>query len=115
MLMASIMRTCKHEDLFEFSKHVKWQKKENYKPKDYKDRALLEIDIGEGTKEEDEEEEDVAETDEKTKEEGKEPETIDDRVFVCLGKSTDGLDKIQIWVMTVNKTFDTITFWDAKE
>ena len=39
---------------------------------------------------------------------------MDDRVFVCLGKSTDGLEKRQIWVMTINRTFDTVTFWEPK-
>jgi hypothetical protein len=41
-------------------------------------------------------------------------ETVDDRVFVCLGKSLDGLDTRHVWVMTINRTWDTITFWEAK-
>ena len=31
-----------------------------------------------------------------------------------MGKQLDGSDKRQIWVMTINRTWDMITFWDAK-
>lgn len=31
-----------------------------------------------------------------------------------MGKSTDGQDKKQIWVMTINRTWDTIIFWEVK-
>ena len=48
------------------------------------------------------------------KEDNIETETIDDRVFVCLGKSTDGEDKTQVWVMTINRKFDEVTFWEVK-
>ena len=41
-------------------------------------------------------------------------ETIDDRVFICMGRSQDGLGKVSIWVMNFNRTFDTLTFWEVK-
>lgn len=67
-----------------------------------------------------EESEEEPEKDEKTKggglggigtkkaQEKVEIETIDDRVFVCLGKTNDGTDKRQVWVMTINRTFDQV-------
>jgi len=44
LLMASIFRTVKHEDLEEYRKFVELKKKE-YKPKDEADRKLLAIDV----------------------------------------------------------------------
>jgi hypothetical protein len=41
-------------------------------------------------------------------------ETVDDRTFICLGKSVDGLDTRYIWVMTINRDWDTVTFWEVK-
>ena len=41
-------------------------------------------------------------------------ETIDDRVFVCMGKSQDGLNTVNVWVMALNRTFDTVTFYEVK-
>ena len=41
-------------------------------------------------------------------------ETVDDRVFVCIGKTTDVIERKAVWVMTINRTFDTVTFWEAK-
>lgn len=31
-----------------------------------------------------------------------------------MGRLNDGLDTVKTWVMTLNRTFDTVTFWEAK-
>ena len=50
----------------------------------------------------------------RTKTEDTKPkETIDDRVFVCQGKDAI-TQNIETWIMTINRTFDTITFWEVK-
>lgn len=63
LLMASIMRTCKHEDQIEFNKNVKKEKKK-FKPKDFADKKLLTLDEFQ-TKDDDEndEEEENKDTD----------------------------------------------------
>jgi hypothetical protein len=33
-------------------------------------------------------------------------------VFVCLGRARD-TNAPHAWVMTLNKTFDTVTFWET--
>jgi hypothetical protein len=40
--------------------------------------------------------------------------SLNDRVFVCLGrlKSTGAS---HAWVMTLNKTYDELTFWEIKD
>ena len=43
----------------------------------------------------------------------KKKDTIDDRVFVCLGASIDGSKK-NIWVMTISRNFENVIFWDPK-
>lgn len=43
------------------------------------------------------------------------PNTIDDRVFVCLGRSIDGSNKTHIWVMTISRNWETVIFWDPKQ
>lgn len=43
-----------------------------------------------------------------------EQETIDDRVFVCYGQAADGIEK-KVWVMTINDTYEDVTFWDVKQ
>jgi hypothetical protein len=48
------------------------------------------------------------ETEEKNKK-----DTMDDRVFVCLGTPLDGTR--QVWVMTIDKTFEHVTFWEIKK
>ena len=37
---------------------------------------------------------------------------INDRVFVCLGRLKDNGAQ-HAWVMTLNKTYDEVTFWDV--
>ena len=37
---------------------------------------------------------------------------INDRVFVCLGRLKD-TGEPHAWVMTLNKTYDELTFWDV--
>jgi len=32
-----------------------------------------------------------------------------------MGKTTDGTDKKQIWVMTINREYNKVTFWDVKK
>eukprot|EP00919_Chromeraceae_sp_WS-2016_P014337 GHVR01033723.1.p1 GENE.GHVR01033723.1~~GHVR01033723.1.p1 ORF type:complete len:270 (+),score=49.81 GHVR01033723.1:506-1315(+) len=122
LLMASIMRTCKHEDQAEFNKFAKEMRKKTVTRKD-KDKELLTVDVGTSkTEGDDAETADGTTKDEDTKdktegkdgEEGKTNETVDDRIFVCLGKTTDGSEKRQIWIMTINRTFDEITFWEPK-
>mmetsp|Transcript_35916 Transcript_35916/g.55149 ORF Transcript_35916/g.55149 Transcript_35916/m.55149 type:complete len:316 (-) Transcript_35916:1188-2135(-) len=129
LLMASIFRTCKHEDQLEFNRFAKEQRKKTVTRKD-KDKELLSVTIAPtpGTEKPAEEEKESPDGETKQEEEKKEEEkptddkdgpsvvtdTVDDRVFVCLGKSTDGQEKRQIWVMTINRTFDTITFWEPK-
>jgi hypothetical protein len=41
-----------------------------------------------------------------------EEKSLNDRVFVCLGKLREK-KKHHAWVMTINKTFDEITFWEV--
>ena len=31
-----------------------------------------------------------------------------------MGRMLDGSEKKQMWVMTIDKTWDKVTFWDAK-
>lgn len=38
---------------------------------------------------------------------------MDDRVFVCLGATPDG--QRQVWVMTIDKNFEHVTFWEIKK
>jgi hypothetical protein len=126
LLMASIFRTVKHEDNAEFNKWAKAMKKAKTNKKIKEKKELLNVKIdkklpGQEEEEADEEEQEEAPTAQATsvgfgskKEEKVEVETIDDRVFICLGKSTDGLEKKQVWVMTINRTFDTVTFWEVK-
>lgn len=138
LLMASIFRTVKHEDLAEFNKWAKKIRANTTTRKD-RDKELLTVELpkNEGEEKEqadgDEEEKaniEGAETkegtdggttegktekeDDKKKEEA-EKDNVDDRVFVCMGKATDGSEKKQVWVMTINRTFDEVTFWDAKQ
>lgn len=41
-----------------------------------------------------------------------EDDSLSDRVFVCLGRTKDsGLN--HAWVMTINKTYDEVTFWES--
>ena len=116
LLMASIMRTSKHEDLTEYLKFVKDIRKKTRTRKDA-DKELLTVNVpGQETKKEDDETGGGPETNGETKspdeapeatkkEETKEevPDTVDDRVFVCLGKATDVPEKKQVWVMTINR------------
>jgi hypothetical protein len=37
---------------------------------------------------------------------------INDRVFVCLGRFKE-TNQPHAWVMTLNKTYDEVTFWDV--
>ena len=101
LLMASIMRTCKHEDQLEFNKFAKEMRKKTVTRKD-KDKELLTVDVGTTkTEGDDAETADGTTKDDETKdktegkdgEEGKAGETVDDRIFVCLGKTTDGSEK----------------------
>jgi hypothetical protein len=138
LLMASLFRTVKHEDQSEF---VKWSKvmKEARTSKKLKEKEeLLNVQIekpsekGEGgeTKEGNQEEEQPTTTGgaPTTKAGGiggmglpggksdkkEDEETIDDRVFVCMGKATDGTEKRQIWVMTISRDFEEVIFWEVK-
>ena len=127
LLMASIFRTSKYEDLTEYLKFVKDIRKKTRTRKDA-DKDLLTVDVpGQETKKDDDETgggpetggetkspDEVAET---KKEESKEeiPDTVDDRVFVCLGKAIDVPDLKQVWIMTINRAFNETTFWDPKQ
>ena len=68
---------------------------------------------GEETKDGQQEEETKAE-ETKDKDDKGDDETIDDRVFVCMGKTTDGTDKRQIWVMTISRDLEEVIFWEVK-
>ena len=74
-------------------------------------------DGGEETKGETKEGTETGGGNEETKEgktdDAKPVETIDDRVFVCQGKDTVTQD-IETWVMTINRTYDTVIFWEVK-
>ena len=123
--MASIFRTVKHEDNIEFNKWAK-EEKSKTKTRGDKDKELLTVNVpgggGEEEKEEGEETKDAEDTKGETadgKTDGKEEkpevvETVDDRVFVCIGKTTDIIERKAVWVMTINRTFNTVTFWEAK-
>jgi hypothetical protein len=37
---------------------------------------------------------------------------LNDRVFVCLGKLKE-TNAPHSWVMTINKTYDEVTFWEV--
>ena len=115
LMMASIMRTSKHEDMDEFKKWVKKKKLEAKNERKDKIKKLLDV----GIKNED----DSDEAEEEKEEEGKEgekgegppeeDETVDNRVFICIGRNNS--NQRQIWVMTINRAFDTVTFWDVKQ
>lgn len=107
LLMASIFRTSKYEDLSEYLKFVKDIRKKTRSRKEA-DKELLTVNIpGEETKKEDDETCVGPETNGETKTHDEagghlhshEPaedspvDTVDDRVFVCLGKATDVPDK----------------------
>ena len=129
--MASIFRTVKHEDLADFNK---WKTEEREKTKLRKDRdmEMLAIDVekdnGEGLKYEAEEDEEsqTAEATASGKTKGvinkveyveaekEDKSNVDDRVFICMGKSATDSDQKHVWVMTINKTFDEVTFWAPK-
>jgi hypothetical protein len=124
LLMASIFRTVKHEDQLEFNKWAK-EEKSKTKTRGDKDKELLTVNVPGGGAEEKEEEEETKDETKKETTEGKteekkegEPEekvdTVDDRVFVCIGKTMDVIERKALWVMTINRTFDTVTFWEAK-
>ena len=139
--MASIFRTVKFEDLKEYKAFIK-QEKDKVRSRNYKDEELLRIQPDErgneeaptdkeGTEQKTEAEPEAEEEkkegeeekgddeaaegeEEEKKDEPEKDDSIDDRVFVCLGKHADGSEKRLIWVMTINRTYDTITFWEAK-
>ena len=96
-----------------------------------KDKALLTVDVPGGGGEETKDEEDTKDeskagadgketTDGKDATDGKEKtqeeaeDTVDDRVFICIGKTAELIERKTLWVMTINRTYDTITFWEAK-
>jgi len=89
------MRTSKHEDMDEFKKWAKQKKKEAANPRKDKIKKLLAV---EGEGEDDAEEEEGAEEEKKEGEEETEKkdgppevdETVNDRVFICMGKTIDG-------------------------
>ena len=33
---------------------------------------------------------------------------------MCLGRTNDGQDKRQVWVMTIDRSYTDITFWEVK-
>lgn len=39
--------------------------------------------------------------------------TLGERVFVCLGKQKKDSKKPHAWVMTLNKSFTEVTFWEV--
>ena len=39
-------------------------------------------------------------------------DTIEDRVFVCVGRFKNKLDKQAVWVMTFDKEFQVVTLWN---
>lgn len=116
LIMASIMRTSKHEDRDEFKK---WAKKKKAEAKDErKDKIKKLLDVGiEKEKDSDdatEEEKEEEETDKKDKDKPEEEDdSVDNRVFICIGRSATKTR--QIWVMTINRAFDTVTLWDVKK
>jgi len=137
ILLASLFRTVKHEDQAEFSKWSKVMKEQRTSKKLKEKEELLNVKIegpdgaGDEPNEGADEDGGPAQTEEPTatttkvgglggiggggkKDKKDESETIDDRVFVCMGKATDGSDKKQIWVMTINRTFNEVTFWEVK-
>ena len=71
--------------------------------------------------EEEEEEMEIAEEEEeedagskKKKKDINEVASINDRVFICLGRKMD-YGEMHAWVMTINKTYDVVTFWEVCE
>ena len=138
LLMASIFRTVKHEDMAEYTKFVKAKKKdlvtradkdktllatntENPHPDDGAEKIVGELTTkgetttgggGDGTP--DTKAEETKTEEKKDKKKGDLPnETIDDRVFVCIGKTPDELER-KVWVMTYDRTFNIVNFWECK-
>ena len=98
--MASIMRTSKHEDMDEFKKWAKKKKSEAANPRKDKIKKLLAVEGDDKGGEDEEEEKAEGEGEEETKspeEEGEKKEgppevdeSVDSRVFICMGKTVDG-------------------------
>lgn len=40
-------------------------------------------------------------------------ETIEDRVFVCVGRYKNQPEVQAVWVMTIDSEFQAITMWDS--
>jgi hypothetical protein len=125
ILMASVFRTVKHEGLADFTK---WKAEEREKTRLRKDREAEMLALDKETRDEidGEDEEDGEErpstgktkaiinkiTEKETEKEA--VSNVDDRVFLCLGKAAPDSDQKHVWVMTINKTFDEVTFWAPK-
>ena len=95
LLMASLMRTVKYENVQEFNKWAAKAKEETKSKKDDKKNEILKIANDDQGADDDEDEETTAAPDGES-EESKDKEvidSIDDRVFVCLAKTPEGSDK----------------------
>lgn len=118
LLMASLFRTSKYEDHKEYLKWVVQQKK------DRKNKKLEQMEKVERPKKDEgdlmETRENILKSDNKwdisnflVKDEEGAKDSINDRVFVCYGMSSDGYER-KVWVMTLNRSYDEVTFWDVK-
>jgi hypothetical protein len=122
LLMASLFRTVKHETQKDFNKWTKEMKKAKKNKRVDHEEKILKFEEEGAAK-------DLEEVTKQSKlgllggkkmaDNGEEQpvdtiDTIDERVFVCYGMSADQLER-QIWVMTIDKNFKEITFWDVKQ
>ena len=89
LIMASLMRTSKHEDRDEFKKWAIKKKKEAANERKDKIKKLLDVGIEKEKDSDDaeEEKEEEGEGDKKEEEKKEDDETVDDRVFIAIGRS----------------------------
>ena len=120
LLMASIFRTCKMETLEEFDEFVE-KERAKLVSRNAEDEKLIKLTDEEeeplNKSEENQEEEKETGDKEEEKEQDiteKYKDSIDDRVFVCMGKANDESGKRNTWVMTIDRRFETVTFWEPK-
>lgn len=122
LLMASMFRAVKYETTEEVEKsHVDKKKESMQSSKNKKNKGNKDEDENE---EEDEKHKDTiistAQNSNKPSKKKKGGPMMDDsldlsdRVFVCLGTLKD-LKKPHAWVMTLNKTYDEVTFWEVNQ
>jgi hypothetical protein len=115
LLMASLMRTVKYENVQEFNKWAAKAKEETKSKKDDRKKEILKLAADGQAAEDDESMTAIPDGDSDDNREKEVVDSIDDRVFVCLAKAAEGSEKKrEAWVMTIDKNYQTVTFWEVK-